>query len=75
MIYDVMLYAFRVIWCINHIYYSFSYVQIGEVSKPIILDWVISQHSHILEWSGRAFDIEVSSIAIAVMPQNNQGLL
>ncbi|XP_065858206.1 protein unc-13 homolog isoform X2 [Euphorbia lathyris] len=31
---------------------------IGEVSKPLILDWVISQHAHILEWTGRASDIE-----------------
>jgi hypothetical protein len=25
---------------------------------------VISQHSHILEWTGRAFDIEVSLILL-----------
>ncbi|EXC34100.1 hypothetical protein L484_010558 [Morus notabilis] len=31
---------------------------IGEVAKRIILDWVIARHSHILEWTGRAFDIE-----------------
>ncbi|PON58344.1 hypothetical protein PanWU01x14_167360 [Parasponia andersonii] len=31
---------------------------IGVVAKPIILDWVIAQHSHILEWTGRAFDLE-----------------
>ncbi|PQQ21385.1 uncharacterized protein Pyn_17972 [Prunus yedoensis var. nudiflora] len=31
---------------------------IGEVAKPIILDWVIAQHARILEWTGRAFDIE-----------------
>lgn len=64
---------FCVFWRINHVYSSL-YVQIGELSKPIILDWVISQHSHILEWSGRAFDIEVSCMAITVMP-HNQDLL
>lgn len=37
---------------------DFKHYQIGEISKPFILDWVISQHSHILEWTGRAFDIE-----------------
>ncbi|KAF3448508.1 hypothetical protein FNV43_RR09221 [Rhamnella rubrinervis] len=31
---------------------------IGEVAKPIILDWVIAQHSRILEWTGRASDLE-----------------
>ncbi|XP_010529550.1 PREDICTED: uncharacterized protein LOC104806377 isoform X2 [Tarenaya hassleriana] len=32
--------------------------QIEDVVKPIMLDWLISQHNHILEWTGRAFDIE-----------------
>ncbi|KAH9721804.1 DNA topoisomerase 4 subunit B [Citrus sinensis] len=31
---------------------------IGEVCRPIILDWLIAQHAHILEWTGRAFDLE-----------------
>lgn len=31
---------------------------IGEVAKPIILDWVIAQNSRILEWTGRVFDLE-----------------
>nr|XP_028954074.1 protein unc-13 homolog isoform X2 [Malus domestica] len=31
---------------------------IGEVAKPLILDWVIAQHERILEWTGRAFDLE-----------------
>lgn len=31
---------------------------IGEVAKPIILDWVIAQYSRILEWTGRAFNLE-----------------
>ncbi|XWS49898.1 hypothetical protein CRYUN_Cryun12cG0042400 [Craigia yunnanensis] len=33
-------------------------VQIEKVSGPIILDWVIGQHAHILEWTGRALDLE-----------------
>lgn len=37
-------------------------MQIGEVAKPIILDWVIAQHSRILEWTGRASDFEVGSM-------------
>lgn len=41
-------------------------VQIGEISKPILIDWVISHHTHILEWTERAFDIEVSSILHAI---------
>ncbi|OMP09656.1 hypothetical protein COLO4_05255 [Corchorus olitorius] len=32
--------------------------QIEKVSGPIILDWVIGQHAHILEWTGRALDLE-----------------
>ncbi|KAK9277789.1 hypothetical protein L1049_007336 [Liquidambar formosana] len=35
-----------------------DHYQIGEVSRSIILDWVIAQHVHILEWTGRAFDHE-----------------
>ncbi|KAJ4823461.1 hypothetical protein Tsubulata_019697, partial [Turnera subulata] len=35
-----------------------DHYQIGEVSRPLIIDWVISQHAHIMEWTGRAFDIE-----------------
>ncbi|CAK7335469.1 unnamed protein product [Dovyalis caffra] len=35
-----------------------GFCSIGEISKPFILDWVISQHAHILEWAERAFDIE-----------------
>lgn len=42
-------------------------MQIGEVCKPIILDWVIAQHAHILEWTGRAFDLEVGSILSEMM--------
>uniref|UniRef100_A0A2P2M0R4 Uncharacterized protein MANES_01G065400 n=1 Tax=Rhizophora mucronata TaxID=61149 RepID=A0A2P2M0R4_RHIMU len=46
----------------NNMVHSFSqdldHYEIGEMSKPLILDWAISQHAHILEWTGRAFDIE-----------------
>lgn len=38
---------------------SLSFWQIVEVARPIILDWIIAQHSRILEWTGRAFDLEV----------------
>ncbi|XP_061955444.1 protein unc-13 homolog isoform X4 [Populus nigra] len=43
---------------LNSFNQDFKHYQIGEISKPFILDWVISQHSRILEWTGRAFDIE-----------------
>lgn len=45
----------------------FFFWQIGEISKPIILDWVIAQHSCILEWTGRASDFEVGSMWIWIM--------
>ncbi|KAK4365334.1 hypothetical protein RND71_016692 [Anisodus tanguticus] len=32
--------------------------EIGEIARPIILDWVIAQHARILEWTGRAADLE-----------------
>ncbi|XP_057525392.1 protein unc-13 homolog isoform X2 [Amaranthus tricolor] len=35
-----------------------DHFQIGEVSASIILDWLISQHAYILDWIGRAFDLE-----------------
>lgn len=35
-----------------------DHYQIGEVSGPLILDWVMSQHTYILDWIGRAFDLE-----------------
>ncbi|KAL6556364.1 hypothetical protein OROGR_005652 [Orobanche gracilis] len=31
---------------------------IAEISKSIILDWVVAQQERILEWIGRAFDLE-----------------
>lgn len=34
-------------------------MQIGEIARPIILDWIIAQHARIMEWTGRAFDLEV----------------
>ncbi|XP_022720063.1 uncharacterized protein LOC111277894 isoform X1 [Durio zibethinus] len=35
-----------------------NHYQIEKVSGPIILDWVIGQHTHILEWTRRALDLE-----------------
>ncbi|CAH9084302.1 unnamed protein product [Cuscuta epithymum] len=37
---------------------EFVHYKIGEVTRPIILDWVIAQHAKILEWTCRAFDLE-----------------
>lgn len=37
----------------------YSSLQIAEISKSFILDWVVAQHERILEWTGRAFDLEV----------------
>ncbi|XP_059645069.1 protein unc-13 homolog isoform X2 [Cornus florida] len=36
----------------------FDLYQIGEVSRPIILDWVIAQSERILEWTGRVIVLE-----------------
>ncbi|PPD85470.1 hypothetical protein GOBAR_DD17586 [Gossypium barbadense] len=33
-------------------------VQIEKVSGPLIIDWVIGQHTHILEWKRRALELE-----------------
>lgn len=38
---------------------DFDHYQVREICRPIILDWLISQHARILEWTGRAFNIEV----------------
>ncbi|KAL2902508.1 Protein unc-13-like protein [Bienertia sinuspersici] len=52
--------------------YSFSYernsfqsfkvdldhFQIGDISASLILDWILSQHVYLMEWIGRAFDLE-----------------
>ncbi|KAJ0264799.1 Uncharacterized protein HA466_0012040 [Hirschfeldia incana] len=32
--------------------------EIEKVVKPVMLDWLISQHDHILQWTRRAFEIE-----------------
>ncbi|XP_023635910.1 uncharacterized protein LOC17883429 isoform X2 [Capsella rubella] len=32
--------------------------EIEKVIKPVMLDWLISQHDHILQWTRRAFEIE-----------------
>ncbi|KAL2544069.1 hypothetical protein Fot_13302 [Forsythia ovata] len=37
---------------------EFDHYQIAEISRSIILDWVVAQHERILEWTGRAFDLE-----------------
>ncbi|KAA8522362.1 hypothetical protein F0562_013277 [Nyssa sinensis] len=37
---------------------KFDHYQIEEVSRPIILDWVVAQNARILEWTGRVFDLE-----------------
>lgn len=42
----------------HHHMNQLEHYQIGEVCRPIILDWVIAQHAHILEWTGRAIDLE-----------------
>ncbi|GJV03152.1 protein unc-13 homolog isoform X3 [Tanacetum coccineum] len=38
---------------------EFDFYQIHKISRPIILDWLISQNDLILEWTGRAFHLEV----------------
>ncbi|KFK31928.1 hypothetical protein AALP_AA6G177300 [Arabis alpina] len=35
--------------------------EIERVVKPVMLDWLISQHDHILQWTRRAFEIETVS--------------
>ncbi|XP_057764080.1 protein unc-13 homolog isoform X2 [Salvia miltiorrhiza] len=44
----------------NNLNYSreFERYPIAEISKSFILDWVVAQHERILEWTGRAFDLE-----------------
>ncbi|KAG8374878.1 hypothetical protein BUALT_Bualt10G0041300 [Buddleja alternifolia] len=37
---------------------EFEHYPIAEISRPIVLDWVVAQHERILEWTGRAFDLE-----------------
>ncbi|XP_011081014.1 uncharacterized protein LOC105164132 isoform X3 [Sesamum indicum] len=37
---------------------EFDHYPIAEISRSIILDWVVAQHDRILEWTGRAFDLE-----------------
>ncbi|XP_024993695.1 protein unc-13 homolog isoform X2 [Cynara cardunculus var. scolymus] len=36
-----------------------DFYQIHKISRPIVLDWLISQHERMLEWTGRAFHLEV----------------
>lgn len=35
------------------------FMQIEEVAGPVILDWIIAQHSRILQWTERQLDLEV----------------
>ncbi|KAG4206553.1 hypothetical protein ERO13_A03G018300v2 [Gossypium hirsutum] len=35
-----------------------DHYQIEKVSGPLIIDWVIGQHTHILEWARRALELE-----------------
>lgn len=37
-------------------------MQIEEVAGPVILDWIIAQHSRVLQWTERAVDLEVEWI-------------
>ncbi|XP_043689264.1 protein unc-13 homolog isoform X2 [Telopea speciosissima] len=42
----------------SHVTKDLNRYQIGEVSRPIILDWLDAQNERILEWTERAFLIE-----------------
>ncbi|KAF9602162.1 hypothetical protein IFM89_025435 [Coptis chinensis] len=46
-----------------------DHYQIGEVCKPIILDWVNGQHMPILEWTERAFNLEVQLYCLQTVDQ------
>ncbi|XP_071917499.1 protein unc-13 homolog isoform X3 [Coffea arabica] len=37
---------------------EFIHYQIGEISRPLILDWIIAQNKRVMEWTARAFDLE-----------------
>lgn len=37
---------------------EFIRYQIGEISRPLILDWIIAQHKRVMEWTARAFNLE-----------------
>ncbi|KAI3727581.1 hypothetical protein L6452_16197 [Arctium lappa] len=39
--------------------HEIDFYQIHKISRPIVLDWLISQHERMLEWTGRAFHLEV----------------
>ncbi|KAD5316789.1 hypothetical protein E3N88_16735 [Mikania micrantha] len=36
-----------------------DFYQIHKISRPIIVDWLISQHERVIEWTGRTFHLEV----------------
>ncbi|KAG2681254.1 hypothetical protein I3760_11G135700 [Carya illinoinensis] len=42
----------------DHLNHELDHYPIGEVAKPLILEWVIAQNSRLLEWTGRVFDLE-----------------
>ncbi|EPS63791.1 hypothetical protein M569_10993, partial [Genlisea aurea] len=42
----------------SHADSELNYYPIAEVLRPIILDWVVAQQGRILEWTGRASDLE-----------------
>ncbi|KAL9177741.1 hypothetical protein ABFS82_01G078500 [Erythranthe guttata] len=37
---------------------EFEQYPIAEISRSLILDWVVAQHERILQWTGRTFDLE-----------------
>ncbi|KZV40963.1 hypothetical protein F511_25688 [Dorcoceras hygrometricum] len=37
---------------------AFDFFPIAEISRPVILDWIVAQHERILEWTARAFELE-----------------
>ncbi|GFQ01344.1 hypothetical protein PHJA_002278300 [Phtheirospermum japonicum] len=42
----------------SHYGLELEHYPIAEISRSIILDWVVAQQERILEWIGRAFDLE-----------------
>ncbi|KAL9269899.1 unc-13-like protein [Drosera capensis] len=35
-----------------------DHFQVARISSPLILDWIMGKHTDILQWIGRAFDLE-----------------
>ncbi|XP_042503739.1 protein unc-13 homolog [Macadamia integrifolia] len=42
----------------SHVTKDLNPYEIGEVSGPVILDWMDAQNEHILQWTERAFHLE-----------------